>query len=238
MVSLAYETSICLEDNEHKRSKFYFMNLSCGQQRNTLHLNNGIERQVQHCNTSTRLFGLPFSKAHTSKLGATTHRFDVPEVSDINFIHGQEICIVFQIHVQLQDLAEIRTRGFQDRRDVLQGLSLCTRPVSGRSGKVRTRWCPYRLSLDPSFNELPSVLVQANISRDESEDCGSQLPLLGYHEGERASWFRKSGLIITTLVGVILATVIFQPPTPPMCIHIRGPSLSRKLSLLTPCHFL
>lgn len=53
-----------------------------------------------------------------------THRLHITEMRDILLIHGHEIGPRFQVHVQLDDLAEVRSRGLENRCDVLERLGL------------------------------------------------------------------------------------------------------------------
>jgi hypothetical protein len=43
---------------------------------------------------------------------------------DILLVHGHEVGPRFQVHVQLDDLAEVRSRGLENRCDVLERLGL------------------------------------------------------------------------------------------------------------------
>lgn len=43
---------------------------------------------------------------------------------DINLIHWHKICIVLQIHIQLDNLAEVAPGSFKDGFDVLERLFL------------------------------------------------------------------------------------------------------------------
>jgi len=90
---------------------------------NTLHFNNGTERQIQNSHTSPCL-RLLFSRVKAASAVSSTYWLDIPKMGDVDFIHGHEIRVRFQVHIQFDDLGEVGASRFKDSRNVFECLSL------------------------------------------------------------------------------------------------------------------